>query len=47
MLMNAHLAKGGIVIAATHEPLGLSAARKYAFTGPERISADPFLAEDF
>ncbi|MBB4123147.1 heme exporter protein A [Martelella radicis] len=46
-LMNSHLGDGGIIIAATHEPLGLEAAEAMAFTGPTRLVADPFMAEAF
>ena len=44
-LMNAHLAAGGIVIAATHEPLDLTGFSEMRFSGPVRLDADPFLAE--
>ncbi|PRX08845.1 UNVERIFIED_ORG: heme exporter protein A [Martelella mediterranea] len=46
-LMNAHLGEGGIVIAATHEPLGLANQQTLEFSGPRHIGVDPFLAEDF
>ncbi len=46
-LMTGHLAKGGIIIAATHEPLGLDAAEVMEFTGPTHRVADPFMAEVF
>tara|TARA_B100000378_G_scaffold150946_1_gene121847 strand:- start:215 stop:910 length:696 start_codon:yes stop_codon:yes gene_type:complete len=46
-LMNRHLGDGGIIIAATHEPLGLEAAEAMEFTGPTRLVADPFMAEAF
>ncbi|WP_180902035.1 heme ABC exporter ATP-binding protein CcmA [Martelella soudanensis] len=42
-LMNAHVAAGGIVIAATHEPLDLANAREMRFSGPVRLVADPFM----
>ena len=42
-LMNAHLAAGGIVIAATHEPLDLANGREMRFAGPVRLAADPFM----
>lgn len=44
-LMNAHLAAGGIVIAATHEPLALHGVREMRLSGPVRLAGDPFLAE--
>ena len=44
-LMNAHLSAGGIVIAATHEPLNVAGLHEMRFSGPARLSADPFLAE--
>ncbi len=42
-LMNAHLAAGGIVIAATHEPLDLAHTKEMRFAGPVRLAADPFM----
>lgn len=42
-LMNAHLSAGGIVIAATHEPLDLANTREMRFSGPVRLAADPFM----
>ncbi len=45
--MRAHLAQGGLVIAATHQALGLDNARDLSVeafrTGRADIAADPFL----
>lgn len=44
-LMNAHLAGGGLIVAATHAPLGLPGAGEIRITPPEAGTADPW--EDF
>lgn len=45
-LANRHLKSGGIVIAATHEPLDLVNCRELRFSGPVDMVADPFLPEE-
>lgn len=44
-IVNRHLAKGGIAIIATHEPLALSNCGELGFSGPVELAADPFLPE--
>lgn len=44
-LVNRHLQAGGMVIAATHEPLAFVACREITFAGPVELASDPFLPE--
>ncbi len=39
-LVKAHLGKGGIVIAATHQPLGLDRTKELHMTGFEHLAGD-------
>lgn len=44
-LANRHLSSGGMVIAATHEPLAFGESRELRFSGPVDLASDPFLPE--